>query len=290
MTAGGQPAQTAPQAVEPGPSGQPGRLVLLGHPLSHTLSPTIQNAALRAAGMSLTYEPVDVPRSVLDDTVADLRRKRAAGNVTTPYKEALRNACDRLTETARAVGAVNTFWTAVDGALVGDNTDVAGFSAAARELVGPPRDGEIVALLGAGGGAAAVLHAMQGWPNARVQLYSRTRARAEELLKRFKVPSELARSAEDAVDGATLVVNATPVGLRDDTVPVQVSFLIAGSAVLDLAYRLGETAFVRDARAKGHRAMDGLTMLVEQGAESFERWFGVKPDRAAMWAALKAAH
>jgi shikimate dehydrogenase len=270
------------------PTTLPGKLVILGHPLSHTLSPVFQNAALKAAGIPLTYEPLDIPRSVLDDTLGDLRRKRAAGNVTVPYKEALFNACDRLTDTARAVGAVNTFWTGPDGAMVGDNTDVAGFSAAAHELVGPPRDGEIVALLGAGGGAAAVLHAMEGWPNASVQLYSRTRARAEELVKRFKVPGEVARSAEDAVDGATLVINATPVGLRDDTVPVQVSFLIAGSAVLDLAYRIGETAFVRDARAKGHRAMDGLHMLVEQGAESFERWFGVKADRAAMWAALKA--
>ena len=111
----------------------PERLVLLGHPLGHSLSPALQNAALRAAGIPLTYEPVDVPRSVLDDTLADLRRKRAAGNVTIPHKEAVRAACDRLTDTARAVGAVNTFWTAVDGALVGDNTDVGGFAAYAGQ-------------------------------------------------------------------------------------------------------------------------------------------------------------
>jgi len=266
----------------------PERLVLLGHPLGHSLSPLLQNAALRAAAIPLTYEPVDVPRSVLDDTLADLRRKRAAGNGTLPHKEAVRAACEPLTDTARAVGAVNTFWTAVDGELVGDNTDVGGFTAAARELVGAPRDNEIVALLGAGGAAAAVLHAMEGWAGARVRVYSRTRSRAEELVKRFKTPAEIMRSAELAVAHATLVVNATPVGLRDDTVPVGVDALAPDSAVLDLAYRANETAFVRDARARGHKAIDGLTMLVEQGALSFERWFGVAPDRGAMWAAVKS--
>jgi shikimate dehydrogenase len=266
----------------------PERLVLLGHPLGHSLSPLFQNAALRAAGIPLVYEAVDVPRSVLADTLAELRRKRAAGNVTLPHKEAVRAACDRLTDTARAVGAVNTFWTAVDGQLVGDNTDVGGFQAAARELIGAPRENEIVALLGAGGAAAAVLHAMEGWPKARVRLYSRTRGRAEELVKRFKVSAEVVRSAEVAVEDATLVINATPVGLRDDTVPVAVESLPKESAVLDLAYRARETAFVRDARARGRRAMDGLTMLVEQGALSFERWFGVQPDRKAMWTAIES--
>src|SRR6185295_9617147 len=121
------------------------------------------------------------------------------------------------TDTARAVGAVNTFWTAVDGALVGDNTDVGGFQAAVRKLLGAQRSNEVVAIIGAGGGAAAVLHAIVGWQGARVRLYSRTHHRAEELVERFKIPSEVVKSAEAAVAGATLIVNASPVGLRDDT-------------------------------------------------------------------------
>jgi shikimate dehydrogenase len=128
---------------------------------------------------------------------------------------------------------------------------------------------------------------MEGWVGARVRVYSRTQRRVEELVQRFKVPAEVARSAEAAVENATLVVNATPVGLRDDTVPVPVHVLPKGCAVLDLAYRVGETAFVRDARARGLTAMDGMTMLIEQGALSFERWFGVSPDRAVMWSAIK---
>jgi shikimate dehydrogenase len=274
-------------------SAGPERLVLLGHPIGHSLSPLIQNAALRAAGMTLEYEPIDVPRSVLNETLATLRRSRTAGNVTVPHKEAVRAVCDRLTETATTVGAVNTFWTAVDGALVGDNTDVGGFQAAVRDLLGvapgsAPPAGARVAVIGAGGAAAAVLHAVEGWPDARVTMYSRTQQRAEELVKRFKVAVRIARSAEEAVHGATLVVNATPVGLRDDTVPVPIEALPRDCAVLDLAYRLNETTFVRDARARGLRAKDGLPMLVEQGALAFERWFGVAPDRNAMWDAVNS--
>jgi shikimate dehydrogenase len=266
----------------------PGRLVLLGHPLGHSLSPVFQNAALRAAGLPLVYELLDVPRSGVEDAVEALRRVRAAGNVTIPYKQLVQASCDRLTATARAVGAVNTFWTAIDGALVGDNTDVGGFQAAVAALLGAPRPGESVALLGAGGSAAAVLHAMEGWPDARVRVYSRTQRRAEELVDRCQVAAEVVPSADSAVKGATLVVNATPVGLRDDAVPAQLHGVAPDAAVLDLAYRVGETAFVRGARANGFRAMDGLTMLVEQGALAFERWFGVAPDRAAMWQAVRS--
>ena len=267
----------------------PGRLVLLGHPLGHTLSPVFQNAALRAAGIPLTYEAVDVPRSVLDETLDELRRVRAAGNVTIPYKESVMLACDRLSDTARGVGAVNTFWVAVDGALVGDNTDVGGFTNAVIALLGAIPVNATVALLGAGGGAKAVLYAMKEWQGARFRLYSRTHTRVEELVKRFQMPMEMCRSAEHAAEGATLVINATPVGLRDDTVPIDLHAVPRSAAVLDLAYRLKETALVRDARARGHTAADGLTMLVEQGALAFERWFGTPPDRAAMWEALEVA-
>lgn len=265
----------------------PGRLVLLGHPLGHSLSPRIQNAALRAAGIELVYELLDVPRSALEDAIDRLRRTRGAGNVTIPYKQDVLAACDRLTPTARAVGAINTFWTAVDGALVGDNTDVGGFQAAVRGLVDPAKP-QRVGLLGAGGAAAAILHAMEGWPDATIRVYARTLNRAEQLVNRFKVKAQVVTNPASAVAGASLVVNATPVGLRDESTPVDIAAIPGDSAVLDLAYRIGETALVRAARGRGLRAADGLAMLIEQGALSFERWFGHMPDRKAMWNAIKA--
>ncbi len=269
---------------------RPERLALLGHPLGHSLSPQMQNAALRAANIPLVYEAVDVPRRALEDTIESLRRTRAAGNVTIPYKLDVMAACDRLTPTAIAVGAVNTFWTAVDGALVGDNTDADGFLAAAIQVMGAPERGPVVAVLGAGGGASAVLHAINRWEPRAVYLYSRGMERARSLAARFAgLGIDVVDSAADAVRSATIVVNATPIGMSGDDVPVDVDVLSKDAVVLDLVYRRGETALVRAARARGLRAQDGLAMLVEQGALAFERWFSVKPDREVMWEAVREA-
>ena len=267
---------------------RPERLALLGHPLGHSLSPAMQNAALRAAGIPIVYEAIDVPRSALEDTIESLRRTRAAGNVTIPYKVDVMEACDRLTDTARAVGAVNTFWIAIDGALVGDNTDAPGFAASVHRLLNVTPQTPSVAVLGAGGGAAAVLHAIEGWQPREVRLYSRTMARSQALAQRFpSLNIRVVESAEVAAKDALIVVNTTPIGLNDDALPLALESVSPGSAVLDLVYRRGETAWVRQARARGHITQDGLSMLVEQGALAFEQWFSLKPDREVMWAAVQ---
>ena len=111
--------------------------------------------------------------------------------------------------------------------------------------------------------------------------------RAHALASRFGASVEVVESVDGALDGATLVVNATPVGLHDDAFPVPIESLPRDAAVFDLVYRANETAWVRAARDAGHRAADGEGMLVEQGALSFERWFGIEPDRNAMWRALR---
>ena len=265
----------------------PGRLVLLGHPVRHSLSPRFQNAALRAAGIPLTYEALDVPPHALDDALAQLRAGRAAGNVTVPHKAAVAAACAQLTGLATKTGAVNTFW--CEGRkLVGDNTDVAGFRALVRSVLREEPAGATIGLLGAGGGAAAVCAAAESWRDARVVLYARTRMRAENLRDRFPRLVALAESPEHAVQASTIVVNATPVGLSGDEHPVALSAIPADAAVMDLAYRAGLTPWIAAARAVGYRAADGLEMLIAQGAEAFERWFGQKPDRDAMRAALAA--
>jgi len=264
----------------------PGRLVLLGHPVAHSRSPLFQNAALRAAGIPLVYETMDVAPDDLPRALALLREANACGNVTIPHKEAFASRCARLTAIAERCAAANTFWHE-QGDLVGDNTDVGGVDAIALALLGPQRNTATVALIGAGGSAAAVLAAAEGWGNARVRLYNRNMDRADSLARRFGSVTSVAPSIGSALDGATLVVNATPVGLRDDAHPVPISELPPGAAVFDLAYRAGETSWVRAARDAGHRAADGEGMLVEQGALSFERWFGVEPDRDAMWRAMR---
>jgi len=264
----------------------PRRLLLLGHPVAHSLSPLFQNAALRAAGLPLRYEALDVPPERFRETLRALAREGAAGNVTVPHKGAAAAACDRLTPLAARVGAVNTFWTEAD-ALVGDNTDVGGFDAAARALLEREPGALRVALLGAGGAAAAVLAAVERWTAASVAVWNRSPARAARLAAAYPGVATPEEFLARAVRGADLVVNATTVGLDGDEVPFHPAILGRGTAVLDLVYRRGETAWVRLARARGLRAADGLTMLVEQGALAFERWTGVAPDRAAMWAAVR---
>jgi len=264
----------------------PGRLVLLGHPVAHSLSPRFQNAALRAAAIPLEYEALDVPPHALDATLAELAESRASGNVTIPHKEAVAARCARRSALADRCGAVNTFWHE-DGALVGDNTDVGGVDAIAAALLGEARPSARVALIGAGGSAAAVLAAAERWGSATVGLYNRNVQRARALASRFGAAVEVVDSVERALDGATLVVNATPMGLHDDELPVPIEALPEEAAVFDLVYRANETAWVRAARNAGHRAADGEGMLVEQGALSFERWFGIEPDRNAMWRALR---
>ena len=264
----------------------PGRLVLLGHPVAHSLSPRFQNAALRAAGIPLVYEAIDVPPQALRRTLSELASVRASGNVTIPHKEDVAACCQRLTPLAQRCGAVNTFWHD-DGQLVGDNTDVGGVDAIAALLLGDARPTATVALLGAGGSAAAVVAAVERWGDAHVRLYNRNVDRAHLLAARFGAIVDVVHSVEEALDGAALVVNATPVGLKDDAFPVPVRALPREAAVFDLVYRANETAWVRAAREAGHRAADGEGMLVEQGALSFERWFGMAPDRDAMWRALR---
>src|SRR5687768_10754929 len=157
---------------------RPTRLVLLGHPVGHSLSPRIQNAALRSAGIPLEYVAQDVMPESLPAALDDIVATRAAGNVTIPHKEAVA-ARASLTTLARRVGAVNTFWVE-DGVLHGHNTDVHGFDATVRALLGGPPRG-IVVVLGAGGAAAAVLAAVDGWHAAAALVHGRTSFRADML-------------------------------------------------------------------------------------------------------------
>ena len=262
----------------------PTRIVLLGHPVGHSLSPLMQNAALRAAGIPLTFEAIDVIPADLDERLDQLVAERAAGNITVPHKAAALRRCARVSDIARRAGAVNTFWVEA-GALIGDNTDVAGFHNAVVRLRGSVPAHASITILGAGGAAGAVLAAAAEWPGCRVRVWNRTAARADALVARFPDVAVAVPSLAAALAGAALVVHATTLGLSGDEVPVDPAWLPRGADVMDLVYRPGETAWVRAVRSAGHRACDGLAMLVEQGALAFERWFGRPPDRDAMWEA-----
>jgi shikimate dehydrogenase len=259
----------------------PGRLVLLGHPVSHSLSAVFQNAALRASEIPLVYEALDVGGRELRSVLRQLRTSNGAGNVTIPHKITVHDLCDELTDLAARVGAVNTFWVE-SNKLYGDNTDVGGFDAAARALLGDQTAQARVVLLGAGGAAASVLAAIEDWTDAKVTVVARHPERAAALAQRFPDVARTEMKVERAVRDATLIVNATPVGQHDEEHPTDVALIPKSAAVLDLVYRRGGTPWVRAARMNGIRAADGLPMLLEQGALAFRRWFGKEPDREAM--------
>ncbi len=271
---------------------RPSRLVILGHPVAHSLSPVFQRAALRAAGISLTYDREDVAPGQLADALARLAAEGAGGNITIPHKEAAAVLITRCTPAARRVGAVNTFWTE-QGALVGHNTDVAGAASTIRALVrGNVADVRHmpVVLCGAGGSAAATLVALHELGYRDITIVARTPARAQAMSARLAIPARILSSdaIESAVSAARLVINATPVGLRDDAFPVEAALLPLECAAFDLVYRPGLTPWIAVCRDAGRRAEDGLRMLVEQGAAAFEAWFDVPAPREAMWRALNA--
>lgn len=269
----------------------PRALVILGHPVSQSLSPVFQSAALEAVGLHVPYERHEVHAADLRSTLAALRRTRTGGNVTMPHKEAVAQCADRLTEVAARTGAVNTFWWEGDE-LVGHNTDVHGVQATIRALcAGGIRDDVVV--LGAGGAAAAVLAGIEAHGGtglaapARVVVAARSRARAETLVRQMGSGATVADLADVDWDRVGLVVNATPAGMQEgDAPPVVVTLLAAHTAVYDLVYRRDGTAWVRAARARGLAAEDGLRMLVEQGAAAFECWFGIPAPLPVMWQAL----
>jgi len=269
-------------------------IALLGDPVSHSLSPAIQNAAMRAARVDGVYVALRCSAEEVGPLLRALAHAGGAGNVTVPHKEAAARAVDRRTEAAEATGACNCFWQ--DGGEVwGDNTDVEGVAAAIRALLGRSVTGARVLVAGAGGGARAVVHSLVRHGAEEVVVVNRTHRRAVELARRFateRTPVRVVGSARE-VGGGTfdLAVNATSLGLREgDALPLDPATLPPADAALDLVYsRAGETPWVRAMRERGVPAADGREMLLMQGAAAFRRWWGVDAPLEAMRAALASS-
>jgi len=269
------------------------RAVLIGHPLGHSLSPAFQNAAFQAAGINATYSLADVLPEDLEATVASLRTATMLGaNVTVPYKQDVTPFLDELSEDARALGAVNTIVNRA-GRLLGLNTDVPGFAADLREHNIDVR-GKFVVLLGAGGAARGVAAALASMGVGRMVIANRTVDRAGAIAERYRgvamaVPIESAVVAT-ALEVTMLLVNATSVGLHGDDMPIErdtLALLPETAAVYDLIYR--STGLLRAAEERGLRAVDGLGMLIHQGALAWEAWTGRPAPLDAMWAAARTA-
>jgi shikimate dehydrogenase len=283
------------------------RLGVFGWPVTHSRSPAMHNAALRALGMDdWRYQLLPVPPERFSETARSLGAVGFAGaNVTIPHKHAALGLADSATEAARAIGAANTLTFAGDGAIAAANTDAPGF----LDALGVSPTGMSALVLGAGGAARAVVWALREAGAREVSVWNRTPERARELERDFGV------RAVAAPEPAELLVNCTSVGLATALAPASESergqrndgrlrlsaseldslnllaltFDQVGSYtyVVDFVYSAAETPLLACARAHGARTVDGLEILLAQGALSFELWTGVAPPREIMRRALR---
>ncbi|GAB4537085.1 MAG: shikimate dehydrogenase [Anaerolineae bacterium] len=256
---------------------------VMGWPVKHSLSPAMHNAAFAELGLDWVYVPLPVYPDHVGEALRGLRALGFAGaNVTVPHKQAVLAHLDEVGRAAQVIGAVNTI-VVRDGVLYGDNTDAAGFLASLRETGFDPA-GTYCALLGAGGAARAVAHALAEAGALQVSVYNRSFSRARDLCRdmakfhssvRFE-PGSLkdVASIQDDID---LLVNATSLGMWPaiEASPWPGELPIpAHLTVCDLVYNPQETLFLSQARAVGAEIVGGLGMLVHQGAAAFEMWTG----------------
>ncbi|MFZ1679613.1 MAG: shikimate dehydrogenase [Rhizobiaceae bacterium] len=258
------------------------RAFVIGHPISHSRSPLIHRHWLAMYGLAGAYDPVDVAPPDLGRFLAGMAAAGfAGGNVTLPHKESAFAAASRHAGDAVAVGAVNTLWLE-DGRLVGDNTDVFGFLANLDERAPGWDSRETAMVLGAGGAARAIVHALRQ-RGFSILIANRTRARAEDLAGRHATNVAAVDWAERdrALSDAGLLVNTTALGLEGhgaDTLPVDLARLADDALVTDIVYTPLITPFLAAARARGLAIVDGLGMLLHQARPGFARWFGVEPE------------
>jgi len=260
---------------------------IIGWPVEHSLSPAMHNAAFRELGLDWVYVAFPVHPDRVQDAVRGLAAGGAAGiNVTIPHKAAVLPACSAVSGAACAIGAANTLVPDGDGGFRADNTDAEGFLRALDESAPLDLAGRSALLIGAGGAARAVAFALAG-RGAHLLVSNRTPQRAEGLGELVAFDRE---SLDAAAADADLVVNATSLGLHDDAPPpgLPLRGLCSGQVVADVVYRPGGTAWLAAAARRGARTVDGLGMLLHQGAAAFAQWTGREPPVAAMRRALGA--
>lgn len=278
-------------------SGHTKPFAVLGHPIGHTLSPVMHNAAFQALGMDAIYAAFDVDPSCLMETLPAMANMGFAGvNLTVPLKEVAFNGLENLDESARLMGAVNTV-EFTDSGLRGHNTDGKGFMLALEEAFSTTVDGRSVLILGTGGAGRAVAITCAAENAKSIMLTDIDTHRADKVASEISqinaqtkvqiLPTDRNRWKKNCEE-AEIIIQATPVGMKktEESLLGSDSFH-AGQMILDLIYMYPETAFMRSAREGGAQAANGLGMLLHQGAHAFLIWTGQKPPIDVMREALE---
>ena len=266
------------------------RYVVIGNPISHSLSPAIHARFAEQTGESIRYERLLVALGEFD---AEARRffdgGGAGANVTLPFKVDAFEWADSSSERARAAGAAN-FLIARGGRIEADNTDGAGLVTDLAVNMGFEIGGARILLVGAGGAARGVIAPLLAKSPQLLLIANRTAERAHELAARFRSLGPIEAVALDSIPGGSfdLVLNATSSSTRGETLPLPDAAFAAGALAYDMAYGSAARHFLERARGHGMKTCDGLGMLVEQAAESFELWRGKRPQTAVILAELRS--
>lgn len=269
--------------------GTPDRYAVVGNPIAHSKSPDIHARFAQQTNQALTYERLLAPLDRFADTIAEFVRQGGKGaNVTVPFKLEAAALATELTERARAAGAVNTL--RFDGpTILGDNTDGIGLVNDIIDNAGIAIQGKRVLLLGAGGAARGTILPLLSERPDELVIANRTVSKAIELAQQFAANGNVS-----AVDFASLherfdiVINATSASLAADVPPIAPTVFGASTLAYDMMYGKQPTVFMAFAARHGAAVRDGLGMLVEQAAEAFFVWRGVRPDTASVFAELRA--
>ena len=277
-------------ATEQGPP--PDKYAVIGFPVAHSWSPFIHGLFAKQTGHTLTYSRLEVPPEALNERVVEFFANDGKGlNVTLPHKQAACLIARERTPRAEIAGAVNTLALGSDG-IFGDNTDGAGLIADLTRNLAFDIKGTRVLVLGAGGAARGVLGPLLEADPEYLEIANRNEERAVDLAREFSTLGTVHGCGFDAIAESTfdLVLNATSASLQDMIPPIPPSVIGPATLCYDMAYGRGDTAFTRWAKSAGAgRAETGWGMLVEQAAESFLLWRGVKPDTGLVIAAVTSA-
>jgi len=269
------------------------RYAVMGNPIAHSKSPMIHTLFARETGQKLEYRAILVELGQFADAVQAFRAEGGKGlNVTVPFKRDAWRLVDERSACAALAGAVNTIQFREDGTLYGDNTDGIGMIRDIRDNLGVAIAGKRVLLLGAGGAVRGVLGPLLEEKPATVVIANRTPDRAQELADAFEEQGRVEGSSFADLDGTRydIVINGTSASLKGEAPPLPEGILARDAFCYDMMYAAEPTAFMRWADDEGcERVADGLGMLVEQAAESFRLWRGVRPQTAPVIKAVREA-
>jgi shikimate dehydrogenase len=264
---------------------------VVGHPVSHSWSPFIHGLFSRATGQSMTYRLYDFLPEHFHERVKDFFKEGGRGlNITLPHKIAAVDVADELTARAAHAAAVNTLAVRSDGGILGDNTDGTGLVRDLCDNQGIVITHRRILIIGAGGASRGVLAPLLALSPSEIVIANRTAERAETLAKSFEKLGAICGVGFRYISGGPfdLIINATSASLSGDIPAVPPSVVGPETICYDMAYGKADTPFLRWALKLGcTRALQGWGMLVEQAAESFRIWRGVRPATAPVLAALK---